>query len=288
MTMTPRVAVCSVVLTAAWCVGLAGVPCRGGIARQQQTTVPSTAEMEDDLFRALNAERAARGVPAVRVSPELVELARKHSAEMARRDVLSHESETGKSYQQRLTDAGVRFAGSGENVGRGNTSLTRLIHQAFMESAGHRENILTAAFDSVGIGVVGGRRGTYFVTVDFITSVVPKSAADIREMMLGALNDARARVRLSPVVLLDAVNNIAEDQAQARASGRALPRVLIASRRTSMRFVTGPDLDQLAAAIREQEVEGFGVGGIGSTFSRSREYPGGAYVVCIFLVRDGS
>lgn len=286
--MSPRLAVCSIVLTAAWCVGPSGAPGRDVAVRQQPITVPSTAEMEKDLHQALNAERAARSLQAVRVSPELVELARKHSAEMARRDVLSHESETGKSYQQRLTDAGVSFVASGENVGRGNTFLTRLIHQSFMDSPAHRENMLNPAFDSVGIGVVSGSRGTYFVTVDFIRSVTPMSSADIRAMMLGALNDARARARLSPVALIDAVNGMAEDLAQARASGRDRPPAPITRRRTSTLFVTGPDLDQLAASIREQRVAGFGLAGIGSAFSRSREYPGGAYVVCILLVWDGS
>jgi hypothetical protein len=44
----------------------------------------------------------------------------------------------------------------------------------------------------------------------------------------------------------------------------------------------------MAASIREEPVRGFGLGGIGSAFGRSREYPGGAYVVCIILIWDGS
>jgi hypothetical protein len=207
---------------------------------------------------------------------------------MARRDVLSHESENGASPSQRLINAGLNFVINGENVSRGNTFLTRLIHQSFMDSPPHRDNILNPAFDAVGIGVSIGRRGMYYVTEDFIRSLTPAASADIRAIMLGALNDARARIRSTPIVLLDAVNSLAEDQAQASASGRALPRMPITSRWTSTRFITGPDLDQLAASIRDQEVGGFGVGGIGSVFIRNREYPAGAYIVCIILVWDGS
>jgi len=286
--MTPRLAVWSVVLTAAWSAGLSGAPGRDAVVRQPQITVPSAAEMEKELHQALNAARGTKGVQAVRLSPELVELARRHSADMARRDVLSHESETGKSYQRRLTDAGVLSVASGENVGRSATFLTRLIHQSFMESAGHRENMLNPAFDTVGIGVVSGSRGTFYVTIDFIKGVTPKSSADIRAMMLGALNDARVRARLSPIALKGDLNRTAEQLALAKASGRELPPVPVTRRRTSTRFVTGPDLDQLAASIREEQVQGFGLGGIGSAFSRSREYPGGAYVICILLIWDGS
>ena len=286
--MAPRLAVCSIVLTAAWSLDPSIAFGRDAAVRQPQITVPSTAEMENDLRQELNAARVARDLPVVRMSPELVELARKHSADMARRDVLSHESETGKSYQQRLTDAGIDTVASGENVGRSATFLTRLIHESFMGSSVHRENMLNPAFDSVGIGVVQGSRGAYFVTVDFIRSFTPKSRSEIRSMMLGALNAARARARLSPVALVDAVNRIAEGQAQAKASGRDLPRIPITRNRTSTRFFTGLDLDQLAVSVREQDVEGFGLGGIGSAFRRSGRYPGGAYVVCIILIWDGS
>jgi uncharacterized protein YkwD len=286
--MTPRLAVWSVVLTAAWSAGLSGAPGRDAVVRQPQITVPSAAEMEKELHQALNAARGTKGVQAVRALPGLADLARKHSADMARRDVLSHESETGKSYRQRLTDAGVSFAASGENVGRSASFLARLIHESFMESAGHRNNMLNPAFDSVGIGVASVSRGTYYVTIDFIKSVTLKSRADIRAMMLDSLNGARAKARLSPIALKGDLNRTAEQLALAKASGRAAPGVPALRTRTSTRYVTGPDLDQLVSLIGEQDTQGFGFGGIGSAFSRSREYPGGAYVICVLLAWNGS
>ncbi|MCX6544198.1 MAG: CAP domain-containing protein [Acidobacteria bacterium] len=286
--MTPCVVICSVVLTAALCLVPSGGLVRDGVARQMQITVPSTAEIERGLLEALNAARAARNVPAVRALPELTELARAHSADMARRDVLSHESESGASFSQRLISAGLTFVMNGENVGRGNTFLARLIHQSFMDSPPHRDNILNPAFDAIGIGVAIGRRGMYFVTEDFIRSLTPAARADVRAMMLGALNEARAKARLGPVVLSDDLNRTARELVEAKADGRDVPGLPAGATRTSTRFITGPDLDQLAASIREQEVAGFGQGGIGSVFIRSREYPAGAYIVCILLIWDGS
>jgi len=286
--MTPCVAVCSVVLTAAWCVGLARVPCRDGIAGQQQTTVPSTTEMEGDLLQALNAERAARNMQPVRVLPELTELARKHSAEMARRDVFSHDSEAGKSYQQRLTEAGVASVASAENLSRSSTFLTRPIHQSWMDSPPHRENMLNPAYDAVGIGVASRKSETYFVTMDFIMTVARKSGSEIRTMTLDALNDARAKARLAPVVLVDAVNRMADELAEAKASGGENPEVPLIGKRSTAVFVTGVDLDGLVASVRDLDVKGFGRGGVGSVFKRSRQYPNGAYVVCVILIWDGS
>ena len=248
----------------------------------------STTEMEHDLHVALNAERTARGLQAVRVVPELVTLARRHSADLARRNVVSHDSETGKSYSQRLADAGVASVANGENVGRSSTCLTPLIHQAFMDSPAHRQNMLDPAFDAVGVGVVLGNHGTYFLTVDFIKGVTLRSSAEIRTMMLGALTLARTRAGRAPVVLVDGLNTIADDLARAKADGRDLPRVPITRGRTSTRFVAGADLDQLATELREERLEGFGVAGIGSAFGRNRQYPGGAYVICVLLVWDGS
>ena len=289
--MLVRLAVCSAVVAAAFSVasvGLSGASHQATAVGPPQIAVPSTATMEDELLQALKAERVASHLPPVRLSPELVALAREHSAEMARRNVLSHESASGKSYAQRLTDAGVGFVASGENVGRGNTFLTKLIHQAFMDSPAHRENILNPEFDSVGIGVAIRNGDTYLVTMDFIKRLTRKSGAEIRTMTLGALNDARAKVRRAPIVLVDSINRIADQLAEAKAVGGEVPEVPLIGRRSPAFFVTGVDLDGMVASVRGLEVEGFGRGGVGSTFSRSRDYPAGAYVVCIILVWNGS
>jgi hypothetical protein len=76
--------------------------------------------------------------------------------------------------------------------------------------------------------------------------------------------------------------------AEAKAGGGEVPEVPLIGKRSTAFFVTGVDLDGLVTSVRDLEVEGFGRGGVGSTFSRSRQYPGGAYVVCIILVWDGS
>jgi hypothetical protein len=157
-----------------------------------------------------------------------------------------------------------------------------------MDSPAHRENMLNPAFDAVGIGVASRNGETYLVTMDFIKSVARKSGTEVRTMTHGALNDARAKARLAPVVLVDAVNRMADQLAQAKAGGGEVPEVPLIGKRSTALFVTGVDLDGLIASVRDLDVRGFGQGGVGSVFSRSRQYPDGAYVVCIILIWNGS
>jgi uncharacterized protein YkwD len=264
----------------------AEVPGRGPDPGLQITGIPSTEEMERDLLAAINKERGASNLPILRQSRPLTDLARNHSAEMARRNILSHESAAGKSFTDRLTDAGVPFAANGENVARSGTFVADLIHQSFMESPGHRENVLSRDFDEAGIGIVRGPGNTYFVTEDFIRGLVQKPLAEVRALVLGALNEMRAQKNLAPVVMIDVVNRIAEAFVKARAAGRELPSVPSFFGKTAVRLAIGPELAQVMGVIKENDLAGRGRAGIGVWFSRSPEYPGGAYVVCVLLVED--
>ena len=65
----------------------ARVPLRGPDGGQQLTGLPSTEEIERDLLAAINKERSDRNLPVLRLSRALVELARRHSVEMAARNM---------------------------------------------------------------------------------------------------------------------------------------------------------------------------------------------------------
>lgn len=117
--------------------------------------VPAPAEAavdgnaEAQFVAALNQERAARGLPKLAVASDLVAVARQHSARMASKNDLYHNPNLGSDVSG--------WQKVGENVGRGPSVST--IHDAFMNSAGHRANILDADWTEVGVGVevVDGR-----------------------------------------------------------------------------------------------------------------------------------
>ena len=121
---------------------------------------------ETQLVRAtlclLNRERAERGLPRLRLNERLSDAADRHSRDMVRRGYFAHDSLTGASFVDRIRRTGyLRAARSwslGENLawGSGNRGTPEQIMRAWMNSPGHRANILTGRFREVGIGVSEG------------------------------------------------------------------------------------------------------------------------------------
>jgi uncharacterized protein YkwD len=112
------------------------------------------------MRRLINEERVAHSVPPVSLRPRLNQLAREHSLEMAARGSLFHS--TLSLVRQKL--GGLVFAILGENVGVGRN--VPVVHEAFMNSPPHRENVLRSVFDFIGVGVVRSG-GLTWVTVLF-------------------------------------------------------------------------------------------------------------------------
>lgn len=104
----------------------------------------ASGDAEAELTSLVNAERAAAGLPALQVSGDLVDVARRHSSRMASSGTLQHNPHLGSEVSNwtRVT----------ENVGQGPDA--RAIHDALMASSSHRANILDGAVSQVGVGVV--------------------------------------------------------------------------------------------------------------------------------------
>src|SRR5215212_4639463 len=124
----------------------------------------------------LNVERKKHGLRPLRLNRELAAAARGHSGAMAGKRFFSHDSRNGSSFVDRIRRTGyLRGARSwnvGENIawGTGSLSTPRSIGRAWMNSPGHRANILSRSFRAIGIGIAAGTPfgpggGTY--TTDF-------------------------------------------------------------------------------------------------------------------------
>jgi hypothetical protein len=114
---------------------------------------------ESQFLSKINATRAANGLGALTTDGGLTAHARNHSQQMMDADGIFH-STSGEL----AAAAGSGWAALAENVGRGGT--VESLHTAFMESAGHRKNIL-GDYNYVGIGT-GTRDGRLYVTVVFM------------------------------------------------------------------------------------------------------------------------
>jgi uncharacterized protein YkwD len=121
-------------------------------------TAPAAAT-EVSLASLIDQERASAGLGGLATADRLSDLARKHSAEMADQQRLSHHSCLG------CTLRGSTWNVAGENVGAG--SSIEAVHQEMMRSASHRDNVLRRAYDKVGVGIVRAN-GMVWVTEIFV------------------------------------------------------------------------------------------------------------------------
>jgi uncharacterized protein YkwD len=126
----------------------------------------STQQLADATLCLLNAERAQRGLAALRMNPRLSQAATEHSSDMVSHDYFSHTAPGDVTFVDRIRASGylsgLRSWTIGENILWGTTTLgtPAAAMQGWMNSPGHRENILTPTFREVGIGIVPGRPGS--------------------------------------------------------------------------------------------------------------------------------
>ncbi|MCP9975140.1 CAP domain-containing protein [Streptomyces somaliensis] len=116
-----------------------------------RTVTSRAVAMEAAVLELVNRERAAVGCSPVRASTELGDLARAFSQDMAERDFFSHTDPDGDDPWARAAQAGVEGLG-GENIARGQTDA-KAVMDAWMNSDGHRANILNCDFKRLGVGV---------------------------------------------------------------------------------------------------------------------------------------
>ncbi|MBB2909465.1 uncharacterized protein YkwD [Streptosporangium becharense] len=120
--------------------------------------------MESEVVRLVNVERRKAGCAPLRVDRRLTRSARAHSSEMADTGEFSHTSPGGGSPWERMEAAGYGNGGA-ENIGRGYTSAEQAVRN-WMETTGHRRNILNCELKATGVGVVQGPDGPWW-TQDF-------------------------------------------------------------------------------------------------------------------------
>jgi uncharacterized protein YkwD len=245
---------------------------------------PDISAIEKGLYEALSLERTSRSLPPLRLSPRLSELARKHSADMADRDRLSHDSSSGQSYSGRLVAGGIYFISGGENVVRSETFVAEFIHRSLMNSPEHRENILTEAFNEVGIGAAAGREeDVYFITQDFLRSAPLLTREEAKDRILRKIGELRAGKDLPPFQTREEFDSAAQDLARLRANGDRNPPIPTFLGATQVYFYISPSLDETPGFSGEIILGASEEGGVGVEFSRSDKYPGGAYFIALVL-----
>ena len=128
------------------------------IAEQASSTVQA-----DQVLELVNQERTKQGLKALTLSNELTNVATKKAQDMADNGYFDHTSPTYGSPFEMMTRFGVQYRSAGENIAAGQKTAQEVMN-SWMNSSGHRANILNADYEQIGIGyVTGGKYGTYWV-----------------------------------------------------------------------------------------------------------------------------
>ncbi len=111
---------------------------------------------ELEIFNLINEKRIANGLKALAIDNEVMVVARDKAKDMVNNNYFAHNSPTFGSPFDMLKKYGISYKSAGENLA-GNSSNTKAV-EAWMNSEGHRANILNSSFNYTGIGVVNSSR----------------------------------------------------------------------------------------------------------------------------------
>ncbi|OAP27933.1 Cysteine-rich secretory protein family protein [Amycolatopsis sp. M39] len=111
----------------------------------------SAPTLAGQVIALVNDERDKAGCDPVAEEAHLGKAAQGHSDDMSERDYFSHDTPEGKSFADRITDAGYPKPGA-ENIAKGATSADQVMRM-WMNSSGHRKNILNCSLKKLGVGV---------------------------------------------------------------------------------------------------------------------------------------
>lgn len=128
------------------------------IAEQAGSTVQA-----DEVLKLVNQERAKVGLKALTLSAELTNVATIKAKDMRDKGYFDHTSPTYGSPFDMMKRFGIQYSSAGENIAAGQKTSQEVMN-SWLNSSGHRANILNKDYEQLGVGYVeGGSYGTYWV-----------------------------------------------------------------------------------------------------------------------------
>jgi uncharacterized YkwD family protein/spore coat assembly protein SafA len=125
--------------------------------------------LENEVVRLVNVERAKAGVPAITQNSEVGRVARIKSEDFVKNNYFSHTSPTYGSPFDMLKSFGITFTAAGENIASGQKTAADVMN-SWMNSSGHKANILNSTYNKIGVGVAKDSSGSIYWTQMFIRS----------------------------------------------------------------------------------------------------------------------
>jgi len=136
----------------------------------QKINIPSIDDvktLEQQVVDLVNRQRANYGLPLLKANWELSRVARYKSQDMIQKGYFAHQSPTYGSPFNMMESFGIRFTAAGENIAYGQRTPQEVMND-WMNSTGHRNNILSRVYNQISVGVAKASNGTYYWTQMFI------------------------------------------------------------------------------------------------------------------------
>lgn len=128
-------------------------------------TVSSVNSMEKQVASLANSKRKAAGLGSLTLDSQLSKLARMKAEDMAKKGYFSHTSPTYGSAFDMMKKYGVSYRTAGENIAKGQKTPEAVMN-GWMNSSGHRANILSSTYTHIGVGYAKDSKGnTYWVQI---------------------------------------------------------------------------------------------------------------------------
>ncbi|MCN0152615.1 CAP domain-containing protein [Salinispora arenicola] len=141
-------------------------PARTTTSPAGSNSTPPSGNISADAAKVVslvNAERAKAGCKALSVDDKLMTAAQRHSQDQADNKKMTHTGSNGSTLGDRVKAVGYRFRAAGENVAW-NQQSPEAVMNAWMNSSGHRANILNCSFTEIGVGIASSN-GPYWTQV---------------------------------------------------------------------------------------------------------------------------
>lgn len=137
---------------------------------KQAAAAPASANVgdyEQQVVELVNKERAAAGLPALKMNTKLAGVAEKKAEDLRDKNYFDHQSPTYGSPFDMMKQFGITYSTAGENIAKGQETPSEVMN-GWMNSPGHRANILNADYTEIGVGYVTDSNGTTYWVQHFI------------------------------------------------------------------------------------------------------------------------
>ncbi|MGL5314844.1 MAG: CAP domain-containing protein [Peptostreptococcaceae bacterium] len=142
-------------------------PDNSGDNNNSNSTNQDFSAYQKEVLNLVNAERAKQGLSALTLDSQLSNVATIKSQDMINKNYFDHNSPTYGSPFDMMKQFGISYKSAGENIAMGQKTPQEVVN-AWMNSKGHRDNILNANFTNLGVGVAKDSSGTIYWTQMFI------------------------------------------------------------------------------------------------------------------------